>query len=123
MVLVVLTPLLVAAFFMAWFVATATVTFWWVESGEFSAAFTYGGRDFTGYPITIYSGLFRRTFAYAFGFAFMGYYPTLLLLGRPDPLGGPAWLGWGTPVVAAAAVGLAAAAWRVGVRHYRSTGS
>jgi ABC-2 type transport system permease protein len=122
-VLVVLAPLAGAVFFGSWFVATATVTFWWVESGELSAAFTYGGKDFTGYPLTVYSGLFRRTFGYALGFAFIAYYPTLALLGRPDPLGAPAWLGWCTPVISAASAGVAAVAWRTGIRHYRSTGS
>jgi len=104
-------------------VATATVAFWWIDSGEFANGFTYGGRDFTSYPITVYSGFFRRVFAYGLGFGFVAYHPTLGLLGRPDPLGLPAWMAWSTPAVAAAACGLAALAWRSGVRHYRSTGS
>ena len=112
-----------AAFFGAVFVATATVAFWWIDSGEFANGFTYGGRDFTSYPITVYSGFFRRVFAYGLGFGFVAYHPTLGLLGRPDPLGLPAWMAWSTPAVAAAACGLAALAWRSGVRHYRSTGS
>jgi ABC-2 type transport system permease protein len=62
-------------------------------------------------------------FAYSLGFAFVSYYPTLTLLGRPDPLGLPSWVGWTTPAVALAAAGAAALAWRTGVRHYRSTGS
>jgi ABC-2 type transport system permease protein len=121
--LLVLTPLAGAVFFAAVFVAGATVAFWWIESGEFANAFTYGGRDFTAYPITVYSGVFRRLFAYGLGFAFVAYYPTLTLLGRPDPLHGPAFLGWCGPLVAAAASGLAALLWRIGIRHYRSTGS
>ncbi len=62
-------------------------------------------------------------FAYALGFAFVGYYPALALLGRADPLGLPAWVGWSSPVVAMAAAFLAAVVWRLGIRHYRSTGS
>ena len=86
-------------------------------------ALTYGGRDLTGYPMTIYSGWFRRVFAYGLGFAFIAYYPTLLLLDRPDPLGLPAATGWAIPAVAGVAVLLASALWRFGVRRYRSTGS
>ena len=113
-----------AVFFGAIFVATATVAFWWIDSGEFANGFTYGGRDFTSYPITVYSGLFRRIFAYSLGFAFVAYYPALALLGRPDPLGLPGWAGlvrrrWWP----CAAVAVAALVWRFGVRHYRSTGS
>ena len=40
-----------------------------------------------------------------------------------DPLGAPGWVAWGTPVVAVLAAGVAAAVWRIGIRHYRSTGS
>jgi viologen exporter family transport system permease protein len=110
-------------FFSAWFVAGATVAFWWIESGEFANGFTYGGRDFTAYPMTVYSGLFRRVFGYGLGFAFVAYYPALVLLDRADPLGGPRWLGWSAPLVAGAAALAAAGAWRIGIRHYRSTGS
>jgi ABC-2 type transport system permease protein len=112
-----------AAFFGAVFVGTATVAFWWIDSGEFANGFTYGGRDFTSYPVTVYSGFFRRAFAYGLGFAFVAYYPALGMLGRPDPLGLPGWVAWCTPAVAAAASALAAIAWRFGIRHYRSTGS
>jgi ABC-2 type transport system permease protein len=105
------------------FVAGATVAFWWIESGELANAFTYGGRDFTLYPVSVYSGWFRRLFAYGFGFAFVSYYPVLVLLGRPDPLGAPDFVPWLGPVVAAVVAAAAGLLWRTGLRHYRSTGS
>jgi ABC-2 type transport system permease protein len=122
-VLVVLTPLAGMVFFGSLFVATASLAFWWVESGEVGNAFTYGGRDFTAYPVTVYEGLFRRVFAFGLGFAFVAYYPALALLGRADPLGLPSWVGWASPAAAVVAAAVAAAVWRVGIRHYRSTGS
>lgn len=121
--LLVVTPLAGAVAFGSVFVIGATLTFWLVESGEVANAFTYGGRDFTAYPITIYTGWFRRVFAYAVPFAFVAYLPALALLGRPDPLGAPAWLGWCAAPVAAAAAAVAGLGWRAGVRRYRSTGS
>lgn len=121
--LVVVAPLAGAVFFGALFVAGATVAFWWIESGELAAAFTYGGKDFTSYPATVFGGFFRRLFAYGLGFAFVAYLPALALLDRPDPLGVPGWLHWCSPLVALLAAGLAALFWRTGVRHYRSTGS
>ncbi|MEV1287853.1 ABC-2 family transporter protein [Micromonospora sp. NPDC049679] len=121
--LAVVAPLAGVLFFGSIFVASASLAFWWIESGEVGAAFTYGGRDVTSYPMTVYSGWFRRLFAYGLGFAFVAYYPALALLGRPDPLGRPSWMGWLAPGVALAAAFAAAAAWRVGIRHYRSTGS
>jgi ABC-2 type transport system permease protein len=121
--LLLVTPISGAVLFGAVFVATATVAFWWIESGEFANALTYGGRDFTSYPMTVYGGLFRRVFAYGLGFAFVGYYPALALLGRRDPLGLPAVAGWGGPLVAAVAAAVAGLLWRTAIRHYRSVGS
>jgi ABC-2 type transport system permease protein len=123
LMLALVAPIFGALFFAALFVATATVAIWWVESGELANALTYGGRDLASYPIPIYGGWFRKLFAFGLGFAFVAYYPGLALLGDPDPLGGPVWLGWASPAVSLAAAGVAALIWRTGVRHYRSTGS
>ncbi|PZF85841.1 ABC transporter permease [Micromonospora deserti] len=122
-VLVVVAPLAGVVFFGSLFVATATVSFWWVDSGELANSVTYGGRDFTSYPVTVFGGWFRAVFAYGLGFAFVSYHPALALLGRADPLGLPNWVGWAAPAVALPAAAVAGAAWRTGVRHYRSTGS
>jgi ABC-2 type transport system permease protein len=121
--LLVVAPLAGAVLFGAIFVATATVAFWWIDSGEFANGLTYGGRDFTSYPVTVYDRAFRYLFAYGLGFAFVSYYPALALLGRADPLGAPAFLAWSSPAIAALAVLLAFLIWRFGVRQYRSTGS
>lgn len=121
--LAVLAPVAGAVFFASMFVASATVAFWFIDSGEFAAAFTYGGRDFTSYPITMYDGWFRRIFAFGFGFGFVAYFPALALLGRADPLGSPEWLHWCSPLTAVLAAGAAGLFWRTGIRHYRSTGS
>jgi ABC-2 type transport system permease protein len=122
-VLVVLAPIAGAVFFGAIFVAGASVAFWWIDSGEISNAFTYGGKDVAAYPMTMFGALFRRFFAYGLGFAFVSYLPALAMLGRSDPLGVPDWLRWVSPVTAAVVAILAGLLWRTGVRHYRSTGS
>lgn len=121
--LLVVAPVAGAVFFAAVYVAGATVAFYWIESGEFANGFTYGGRDFTSYPITVYNGFFRRVFAYSLGFGLVAYYPALAILGHADPLGLPDWTAWTTPAVALIATAIAALVWRVGIRHYRSTGS
>ncbi|MCF2526336.1 ABC transporter permease [Yinghuangia soli] len=117
--LAVTAPVAAGALFAAAFVAGATVAFFWIDSGEFANAFTYGGRTFGTYPQTIYPAWMRVLF----GYGFAGYQPALALLGRPDPLGTPAWVAWCTPLAAAAAWVGAVLMWRTGVRHYRSTGS
>jgi ABC-2 type transport system permease protein len=121
--LVLVAPVAGAVFFGSIFVLSASLAFWWVDSGDLGSAFTYGGRDFTSYPVPVYSGWFRAVFAYALGFGFVAYQPALALLGRADPLGLPAWAGYVTPLVALVAAAAAAAMWRAGIRHYRSTGS
>ncbi|NUK62522.1 ABC-2 family transporter protein, partial [Streptomyces lunaelactis] len=55
--------------------------------------------------------------------AFVNWLPALYVLGRPYPLDLPQWLAFLPPVVAAVCCWLAALAWRVGLRSYRSTGS
>jgi ABC-2 type transport system permease protein len=121
--LVVVTPLLGAVFFAALFVTTASVAFWWIDSGEFANGFTYGGRDFTSYPLPVFDGLFRRFFGFGIGFGFVAYYPGLAILDIPDPLGMPPWFAAGGAVSAAGFSALAVLAWRVGIRHYKGTGS
>jgi ABC-2 type transport system permease protein len=121
--LAVAAPIGGAVFFGAIFVLSASLAFWWVDSGEIGNGFTYGGRDFTSYPISVYGGWFRDLFAYALGFGFVAYQPALALLARPDPLGLPVWAGFAAPLVCLPATLIAAVVWRSGVRHYRSTGS
>jgi ABC-2 type transport system permease protein len=112
-----------AVFFASIFVLSASLAFWWVDSGEIGNGFTYGGRDFTSYPTPVYQGWFRDFFAYGMGFGFVAYQPALALLGRPDPLGLPNWVSYAAPLVCLPAALIAALVWRSGVRHYRSTGS
>jgi ABC-2 type transport system permease protein len=121
--LMAITPIAAAVFFGSIFVVSASLAFWWVDSGEIGAAFTYGGRDFTSYPISVYGSWFRNLFAYGLGFGFVAYQPALALLGRADPLGLPAWAGFLSPLVALGAAAIAAVVWRTGIRRYRSTGS
>ncbi|MDQ3401968.1 MAG: ABC-2 family transporter protein [Actinomycetota bacterium] len=121
--LVLIAPLSGGIFFGSLFVGGATVAFWWTETGEVANAFTYGGRDFTAYPSTMYGGWFREVFAIGLGFGFVAYLPALALLGQSDPLGTPDWLRWCSPVPALVAAVLASMFWRVGIRRYRSTGS
>jgi ABC-2 type transport system permease protein len=64
-----------------------------------------------------------RLMAFAVPGAFVAYYPALAILGKPDPLGLPTVLPYSAPVVAVLAVGVAALAWRAGLRHYVGTGS
>ncbi|WP_309117201.1 ABC-2 family transporter protein [Saccharothrix sp.] len=116
-------PLAGAVIFGSVWVVACAVCFWLVEGQELANSVTYGSNAFTSYPVTVYSGWLRRLMAFVVPGAFVAYYPGLALLGRDDPLGGPAFLGWISPLVALAAAVGAGLVWRFAVRHYRGTGS
>ena len=105
-----------------WVIAIAHV-FWTVETGEVANAFAYGGCFIASYPINLFAGWVRDLLAFVIPMAFVSYYPALVILGRPDPIGLPPFTPLLTPAVAAALVALAVGVWRTGVRHYRGTGS
>ncbi|MFD1148203.1 ABC transporter permease [Saccharothrix hoggarensis] len=121
--LVVVAPISGAVIFSSVWVAANAVCFWLVDGQEMANAVTYGSNAFTSYPATVYGPWLRRFFAFVVPGAFVAYYPSLALLDRPDPLGGPALLGWISPLVAVAAATAAGLVWRAAVRHYRGTGS
>ncbi|MEV8437086.1 ABC-2 family transporter protein [Actinosynnema sp. NPDC051121] len=121
--LVVLAPVSGAVIFSSIWVAANALCFWVVDGQELANTVTYGSNAFTSYPATVFGPWLRRFFAFVVPGAFVAYYPSLALLDRPDPLGGPAFLGWISPLVAAASAAVAGLAWRTAVRHYRGTGS
>lgn len=109
--------------YVALWIATTSICFWLIDSREVSAAFTYGGRELSAYPLGVYGPWLRHLARFVVPVAFTGYYPVLGLLGREDPLGGPAVLAWAGPAVAAVALAVALSVWRLGIRSYRSTGA
>jgi ABC-2 type transport system permease protein len=121
--LVVVTIVAGAAIFGGLFVCGAAVQFWLVEGGEFASALTYGGNYAAQYPASIFHPLVRVLFSFVLPATFVSYLPVLVLLDRPGPPGLPQWLGWCTPVAAAAVWAVAMWAWRAGLRHYTGTGS
>jgi ABC-2 type transport system permease protein len=101
----------------------ATSAFWTIESLEVWNAFTYGGVTMSQYPIAIYRPWFRQFFTFVIPLACISYYPGLAILGREDPLGAPAWVGWAAPLVGPLFLLACVGVWNAGVRHYQSTGS
>ncbi|MDM0033518.1 ABC-2 family transporter protein [Variovorax sp. J22P271] len=111
------------ALFLGILVLQGTLAFWTVESLEVANVFTYGGVEAGQYPIALYARWFRRLLTFVVPLACVSYYPGLAILGRADPFGAPAWVGWISPSAGFAFLALSFAAWARGVRHYASTGS
>src|SRR5262249_17517009 len=101
----------------------ATSAFWTTETLEVWNAFTYGGSYAVQYPMSIYRPWFRTFFTLVIPMACVTYFPGIAILDKPDPLGTPAALVWASPLAGCAFLGASLLVWRLGVRHYTSTGS
>ena len=101
----------------------AAICFWTVESSEVQNIFTYGGTELASYPLHIYNRWLQGAFLYFVPLALTSYYPALYVLGKPDPLGLPSILQFLAPLVAALFFAVGLVVWRLGLRHYQSTGS
>lgn len=109
--------------FMGLIVMQGTSAFWTTETLEVWNAFTYGGLTMAQYPLSIYRSWFRKIFLFAIPLGCGNYLPGLAILGHEDPLGTPVYVQWLAPLAGPAFLGIAFLVWRIGVRHYRSTGS
>ena len=112
-----------AVLFGAIWVTFASICFWTADASEITNAFTYGGNYLAGYPIDIFGVWVRRLLAFVIPTAFVAYFPALYLLDRPTTPGLGRVLPFATPIVALLASIVAGCAWRIALRHYRSTGS
>ena len=107
-----------AALFSGLFLIYAAICFFSTQGLEFMNIFTDGGRELGRYPLGIYGNAVLKFFTFVVPLAMVQYYPLLYLTGRDNramiafcPLAGfffliPSWI-----------------LWRIGVRHYTSTGS
>ncbi|MFO1162282.1 MAG: ABC-2 family transporter protein [Reyranellaceae bacterium] len=111
------------ALFAGILVLQATLAFWTVESLEVVHVLTYGGVQAAQYPMNIYATWFRRVLTFGVPLACVAYYPVLVILKRPDPLGAPDWILPFAPLAGFAFLGLSFIAWRAGMTRYTSTGS
>lgn len=111
------------ALFVAIFSLGAIISFWTVGSIEIVNAVSYGGSDLAQYPIHIYRRWFRAVFIWLIPVGFVIYYPALIILDKPDPLGFAAIAPVVGPALTLAFVFVVGWLWRQGVNHYHSTGS
>ncbi len=111
------------ALFFGLFVLQATLSFWTVESLEVMNTLTYGGVETAQYPLAIYQRSFRLFFTAIIPLGCVSYFPVIALLGIEDPLGSSVWQQWLAPLAGFVFWGVTILLWRIGVRHYTSTGS
>ena len=102
------------------FILGATICFWTVEGLEFINIFTDGGREIASYPLTIYNKHLMRFFTFIIPFGCFNYLPLMYLTGRAS---GSEALYMLSPTLGFLFLIPCLWVWRVGVRHYLSTGN
>ena len=100
------------------FVIYASLCFFSTEGLEFMNIFTDGGREFGSYPIAVYGEKVLKFFTFLVPLALVQYYPFLYLVGQAEH-----WWYALTPVAAWLFLIPCAILWKIGLRHYKSTGS
>lgn len=109
-----------ASLFYGLLLIQATLSFWTIETMEIMNILTYGGLQTAQYPITIYGGFITVFFTFIIPIACVSYYPIASILGKGDV---SPWLGFIAPFTGIIFLVIACQLWKIGVRHYQSTGS
>ncbi len=97
----------------------ASVNFWFVGIGNTVLFMGQRFRDFSLYPLTIFSAPIRWLLTWVFPFGFASFYPVAIVLQRKEY---QAYL-YCLPFVTASFLALALYVWNIGLKRYESTGS
>jgi ABC-2 type transport system permease protein len=111
------------ALFSGILILQATLAFWTVESLEIANTLTYGGVEAAQYPLDIYARWLRIFLTFIVPLGCVSYFPVAAVLGHADRTGVSPGLLRLAPALGFLFLGVALRMWRVGVRHYTSTGS
>ena len=100
------------------FVVYATLCFFTTQGLEVMNIFTDGGKEFGKYPFEVYGSGVLKFFTYIIPMAWFQQYPLMYLLGRSDHK-----LLMLSPLICFLFLIPCYGLWRVGLKHYKSTGS
>lgn len=100
------------------FILKASFCFWTVDGLEFMNILAEGGKKVAQYPIDIYAKWFRWFFTFIVPFGLVNYYPVLFLFGKSDN----AFFGI-VPIFTIIFLIPCLFLWKLGIKHYESTGS
>ena len=112
-----------ACLFLGLTIVQATIAFWTTETLEIMNTLTYGGVHTAQYPLSIYRPWLRQFFVYVVPLGCVCYFPVVAILDRTDPLGTAALVQWLSPAAGFLFLLVSLQLWKLGVRHYTSTGS
>lgn len=101
------------------FVLTSGLAFYTIKGLEWIYLLTNASYQVTRCPQPYLPRIMRTTFTFVLPVLPVSFYPAAAVCGW----GSPAWAGWLALPAGLAFMGIALVVWRVGVRHYASTGS
>ena len=102
----------------------AASQFWTLgHTSELQNMLTYGGSAALTYPMTVYTGWFRRVLTYGIPLAFVNYFPAIAALGRTEAEGWPTWVPALSPLACLATLVVGHWLFGQGLRRYESTGT
>ncbi len=104
--------------FLGIFILKASFCFWTIQGLEFMNILSEGGKKVAQYPIDIYAKWFRIFFTCIVPFGLVNYYPVLYLFGKVDN-----WYFGMLPLCTILFLIPCILVWKIGVKHYESTGS
>ena len=104
--------------FLGIFILKASFCFWTVDGLEFMNILSEGGKKVAQYPIDIYAKWFRNFFTFIVPFGLVNYYPVLYRFGKVDN-----WYYGLFPILTFVFLIPCLLIWKLGIKHYESTGS
>lgn len=108
------------ALFFGIFMIGAALSFFTIEGLEIINIFTDGGREIAQYPLDIYKKGVLKFFTFVVPIAFINYYPFIYII---DKVPKNKILYALSPILAILFLIPSYGVWRLGVKHYKSTGS
>ena len=98
---------------------TNCIAFWDPSASSSFPFLVQSFSDFSKFPLTLYNRLMQFILTWLIPFAFVSYYPGLVLLRRAEA---SPWLAYGAPLSGPVMVIIAIIVWRIGLLRYQGVG-
>lgn len=99
-----------------------SLSFWTMRSMQIGSVFYYQLRNLTHYPLSIYPGWIKAMLTFIVPWAFINYYPSLIILQKSNSLFDQA-MGYLAPLIGVLVLGIAVVVFNKGIENYTSSGS